>query len=76
MSAKTKTFLFQLVSFGVLFFLFRYLLYAFTSLEGVWLPIASGVIATVLAPQFKVFQTDQGDKICVKWIFFKGTKVL
>ncbi|MDM1045808.1 hypothetical protein HX004_08100 [Myroides sp. 1354] len=76
MSVGTKTILFQFVSFAVLFLLARTGLMYFTDLSGIWLPIVSAIVATVFAPQFKVFKTDEGDKICVKWIFLKGVKVL
>ncbi|MGS4344757.1 hypothetical protein ACKUSY_03950 [Myroides odoratus] len=76
MGAGTKTILFQFVSFAVLFLLARVGLAYFTDLSGIWLPLVSAIVATVLAPQFKVFKTDEGDKICVKWIFLKGVKIL
>lgn len=76
MSAGTKTLLLQFVSFAILFILARVGLMYFTDLSGIWLPIVSAIIATVFAPQFKVFKTDEGDKICVSWIFLKGAKVL
>ncbi|MBB1149378.1 MULTISPECIES: hypothetical protein [unclassified Myroides] len=76
MSAGTKTLLLQFVSFAILFILARVGLMYFTDLSGIWLPIVSAIVATVFAPQFKVFKTDEGDKICVSWIFLKGAKVL
>ncbi|KUF40384.1 hypothetical protein HX017_13270 [Myroides marinus] len=76
MSVSTKTILLQFASFAILFLLCRLALATFTQLSGFWLPAASAVAATILAPQFKVFKTDQGDKICMRWIFLKGVKVL
>lgn len=76
MSVNTKTILLQFVSFAILFLLCRLAFATFTALSGFWLPAASAVVATILAPQFKVFKTDKGDKICVRWIFLKGVKVL
>ncbi|MEC4113584.1 hypothetical protein VSO92_05610 [Myroides pelagicus] len=76
MGVGTKTMLLQFVSFAVLFLLARVGLAYFTSLDGIWLPIVSAVVATVLAPQFKVFKTDEGDKICMRWIFLKNVKIL
>ena len=76
MSAGTKSLILQFISFAVLFIGFRFLLAEFTSLEGIWLPLVSAIVATVLAPQFKVFKTEKGDKVCVRWIFLKGVKVL
>jgi hypothetical protein len=68
--------LFQFASFGILFLLTRIGLIYFTDLSGIWLPLTAAIIATVLAPQFKVFKTEKGDKICMRWIFLKGVKVL
>lgn len=76
MGVGTKTLLFQFASFGILFLLTRIGLIYFTDLSGIWLPLTAAIIATVLAPQFKVFKTEKGDKICVRWIFLKGVKVL
>ncbi|MTG98612.1 MULTISPECIES: hypothetical protein [Myroides] len=76
MGVGTKTILLQFVSFAILFVLARLGLSYFTDLQGLWLPVISAVVATILAPQFKVFKTDQGDKICVRWIFLKKIKVL
>lgn len=76
MGVGTKTLLLQFVSFAILFLLVRTGLMYFTTLTGIWLPLVSAIIATILAPQFKVFKTDEGEKICVRWIFFKGVKIL
>lgn len=76
MSVGTKTILLQFASFAILFFICKFALAAFTELSGLWLPATSAVVATILAPQFKVFKTDKGEKICVRWIFLKGVKVL
>ncbi|TDS55318.1 hypothetical protein [Myroides indicus] len=76
MGVGTKTLLLQFASFAILFLLARIGLIYFTDLSGIWLPLVAAIIATILAPQFKVFKTDKGDKICVRWIFLKGVKVL
>ncbi len=76
MGVGTKTLLLQFASFAILFLLTRIGLIYFTDLSGIWLPLTAAIIATVLAPQFKVFKTEKGDKICVRWIFLKGVKVL
>lgn len=76
MSVKTKTILLQFASFAILFIICRLAFTTFTALSGFMLPAASAVVATILAPQFKVFKTDKGDKICMRWIFLKGVKIL
>lgn len=76
MSPQVKTIMLQFVSFGLFFFIARFAFMTFTDLSGLWLPLTSGVVATILAPRFKVFKTDQGDKICMSWIFLKEVKVL
>lgn len=76
MSVNTKTIILQFVSFAILFIIARVIIVQFTDLQGFWGPLVSAVIATILAPQFKVFKTDEGDKICLRWIFMKGVKVL
>ncbi|AJA69460.1 hypothetical protein HX045_08525 [Myroides odoratimimus] len=76
MSVSTKTIILQFLSFAVLFILCRLAFSTFTALSGFWLPLTSAVTATILAPQFKVFKTDKGDKICMRWIFLKGVKIL
>ncbi|MDR2221399.1 MAG: hypothetical protein LBE34_01540 [Flavobacteriaceae bacterium] len=76
MSPQIKTIGLQFVSFAVFFVLARIAFTSFTDLSGFWLPAVSAVVATILAPQFKVFRTEKGDKVCVSWLFFKGVKVL
>lgn len=76
MSVKTKTLILQFLSFTVLFVLARIAFVTFTDLHGFWLSGTSAVVATLLAPQFKVFKTDQGEKICMRWLLLKGVKVL
>ncbi|MHC5309646.1 hypothetical protein ACYSNM_06185 [Myroides sp. LJL116] len=76
MNASTKSLLLQFCSFALFFILLRWLLGVFTELQGVWLPIIAAIIATIVAPQFKVFKTEKGDKICMKWIFMKKVIVL
>jgi hypothetical protein len=72
MSKKTKAFLFQLLCFAVLFILFRFLIDAYTNLEGYWIPITAFVVGTILAPKFQAIRTNEGEKLFMKWIFLKG----
>ncbi len=74
MSLKTKSFLYQLLSFAVLFILFRFLIDAYTNLSGFWIPVTAFVIGTLLAPKFQTIKTNEGEKMYMKWIFLKGIK--
>lgn len=74
MSKQTKAFIFQLLSFAVLFIIFRFLIDAYTNLQGFWIPITAFVVATLLAPKFQAIKTNEGDKLFMKWMFIKGIK--
>lgn len=74
MSLKTKALLYQLLSFALLFIIFRLLIERFTGLTGYWVPITAFVVATILAPQFQAIRTPKGEKLFMKWIFLKGIK--
>ena len=74
MSKKTKAFLLQLICFVILFLLFRYVVAHYTNLTGYWIPITAFVVGTILSPQFQAVNTNAGEKLFMKWIFFKGVK--
>ncbi|WP_395044304.1 hypothetical protein [Flavobacterium sp.] len=74
MSKKTKAFVYQLVSFAVIFFSVRYLTATFTNLTGYWIPITAFVVGTILAPRFQAISTRDGEKLFMKWLFIKGIK--
>lgn len=76
MKLKTKVFIYQFVCFALLFVASRFLLAFFFELSRIWLPLLSALIASVLAPQFRVIQTQEGEKIMMRWIFVKGVKTL
>lgn len=76
MSKKTKVFIAQFLCFAVLFMIARLSIEFFTDLTTIVGSIISAVFATVLAPQFKVFDTQEGQKIYMRWIFIKGVKEL
>ena len=76
MSKKTKAFIFQLVSFAVLFFTTRYLIAIFTPIHGFWIPVIAFAIGTILAPKFQAIRTKEGEKLYMKWIFLKGIREL
>ncbi|MFT7350375.1 MAG: hypothetical protein ACI9XR_000073 [Flavobacterium sp.] len=74
MSKKNKAFVFQLASFAILFFGFRYLISEFSEITGFWIPLTAFVVSTILAPKFQAVRTNEGEKLFVKWIFIKGIK--
>lgn len=76
MQLKTKSFLYQLLSFVIVFLPFRIVLDKFSSLEGILPSIISFVITLILAPKFQVVKTNQGEKLFMKWIFKKGVQEL
>ncbi len=76
MTLKTKAFIYQLLSFAVLFIIFRFLIDAYTNLQGFWIPLTAFVIGTILSPQFQAIKTNDGEKLFMKWIFMKGIKQL
>lgn len=73
---QLRAFFFQLLSFGILFVGFRYLIEKYSNLTGFWIPITAFVVGTLLSPQFQVVKTKDGEKLFMKWIFLKGFRQL
>ena len=71
---QVKAFVFQLLCFAVLFILFRILLDKYSNLTGLWVPITSFVVSTILSPKFQAVKTNDGEKLFMKWLFIKGIK--
>jgi len=74
MNLQNKSLLYQFITFAVIFALVRYLALPYTGLSGYWLPITAFVITTLICPVFKAIRTPDGQKLFVKWIFFKGVR--
>lgn len=74
MTLKTKSLLYNFIGFAVLFVIVRFAAQAFTNLSGLWLPATAFVVATLLAPKFQAVQTNEGEKLFMKWLFIKGVK--
>lgn len=74
MSTKTKALLYNLICFASIFIVVRFLLNIYSGLIGIWLPLTSFVVSTILAPKFQAVKTLDGDKIFMKWMFVKGIK--
>lgn len=71
---QTRSFLYQLGCFTILFISFRFLIGKYTILEGLWIPIAASVVGTILGPKFQAVKTKDGEKLFMSWIFIKGIK--
>lgn len=74
MSKKTKAFIYNFIGFAIIFFTVRYLVGAYTNLQGYWIPVTAFVVGTILAPKFQTVQTNQGEKLFMKWMFIKGIR--
>nr|WP_294939131.1 hypothetical protein [uncultured Flavobacterium sp.] len=74
MTLRTKSLVYNFIGFAILFIIIRFLADAFTNLSGLWLPITSFVVATLLAPKFQAVKTSEGEKLFMKWLFIKGVK--
>ncbi|MGX7668532.1 hypothetical protein [Flavobacterium pedocola] len=74
MSKKTKAFLYNFLGFAPLFILVRIVAGYTTNLTGFWLPLTAAVAASILAPKFQAINTNEGEKIFMKWLFMKGVK--
>lgn len=75
MTKSTKVALIQFVSFAFLFLLAKLTL-SFTDITGILNAIICGVVALLLAPQFKVIRTQDGEKVYMRWLFSKKAKEL
>lgn len=76
MTKKTKALVYQFICFAVFFIALRFIIAAYSSLMGFWIPLTAAVVATILCPQFQVVKTHEGEKLFMKWIFLKGIKEL
>jgi len=71
---QIRAFVFQLLSFAVLFILSRFLIDKYSNLSGLWIPVTAFVVSTLLAPKFQAVKTSDGEKLFMKWLFVKGIK--
>ncbi len=76
MRPKSKAFLFNFLCFGLIFVLLRVVIFHvfFPEFATIFAASISGVVAIFLSPRFAALPTDQGEKLFVKWIFFRGIK--
>lgn len=71
---QVRGFLYQLGTFAILFIAGRFIIDLYTGLTGIWIPMTSFVIATIIGPKFQAIKTKDGEKLFMKWIFIKGIR--
>ncbi|HUH25270.1 MAG TPA: hypothetical protein VLY87_01460 [Flavobacterium sp.] len=78
MNKSTKVYIIQFICFAVIFLVTRFVITHFGLLSGLlsglWIPIASGIVTILLAPQFKIFKIDEKETVFVAWVFSKKGK--
>ncbi|MEL6305291.1 MAG: hypothetical protein AAFQ20_10925 [Bacteroidota bacterium] len=74
MKPQHKALLFNFLGFVFLFVPIRILLGYFLPINRIFLAVTSAIIANILAPKFGAIQTDEGEKVMMKWIFIKGIR--
>jgi hypothetical protein len=73
---QLRAFLYQLGCFAILFISFRFLIFKYTNLTGLFVPFTAFVVGTILSPKFQAVKTKDGEKLFMSWIFVKGIKEL
>ncbi|WP_276380627.1 hypothetical protein [Flavobacterium sp. H4147] len=71
---QVRAFLYQLGTFAILFIAGRFIIAMYTGLTGIWIPMTSFVIVTIIGPKFQAVKTKDGEKLFMKWIFVKGIR--
>ena len=71
---QLRAFLYQLGCFAILFISFRFLIFKYTNLTGLFVPFTAFVVGTILSPKFQAVKTKDGEKLFMKWLFLKGIK--
>lgn len=71
---QVRAFLYQLGSFAILFIAGRFIIAEYTGLTGIWIPMTSFIVATLLSPKFHAVKTKDSEKLFMKWIFVKGIR--
>ena len=74
MSIKTKSFVYNLLSFAAFFLPLQVAVSYFTNLQGIWIPMTAFIVATLISPKFQAVKTKDGEKLFMKWIFIKGIR--
>lgn len=74
MNKTIKIYIIQFVCFAVLFLAARYVIVHWELLSGLMIPVASGLVAIVLSPQFKIFKIEGKETVFIAWLFSKKGK--
>ncbi|MEK6154357.1 hypothetical protein WIW50_13885 [Flavobacteriaceae bacterium 3-367] len=74
MRPKYRALLFNFLGFALLFIVIRLILGYYMPINRIFLAVASAIAANILAPKFGAIQTDEGEKVLMKWVFMKGTR--
>ncbi len=74
MNKKTKALLFNFLGFTLIYVPTYLLVMNFTNLRGLWIAATSFMVSLILAPKFQAVKTQEGEKLFMKWIFFKDVK--
>ncbi len=75
MSAKTRAFLFNFLSFGLIFITLRLLVnFLFPQVVYFYASIISGILGVFLSPRFGAFERNGEDIVLMKWIFLANVK--
>ena len=73
---QLRAFLYQLGCFAILFISFRFLIFKYTNLTGLFVSFTAFVVGTILSPKFQAVKTRDGEKLFMSWLFVKGIKEL
>ncbi|MDO4880842.1 MAG: hypothetical protein Q3983_06140 [Capnocytophaga sp.] len=75
MNAKTRAFLYNFLSFGLIFITFRLgINYFLPELNHLLASLIAGILSVFLAPRFGAFEKQGREIVLMKWIFFKDVK--
>lgn len=75
LSAKTRAFLFNFLSFGLIFITLRLILnFLFPQLAYLFASFIAGVLSVFLSPRFAAVEKQGREVVLMKWIFFKDIK--
>ncbi|OYQ42026.1 hypothetical protein CHU92_04130 [Flavobacterium cyanobacteriorum] len=74
MNKKTKAFIYNFLGFAFFFSIVYFFAARFTGLTGLWIPLTSAVVASLLTPKFQAITYMGEEKLFMKWLFIKGIK--
>jgi len=73
---QLRAFIYQLGCFAILFISFRFLIFKYTNLTGLFVPFTAFVVGTILSPKFQAVKTRDGEKLFMSSLFTQGIKEL